>query len=111
MDTNRNLTSMAKKSLIQREKKRQKLEQEYHLIRRSSKEEISKVRSLSDKWEIYGKLQSPPQNMHLRDFIDVVFQLEGQELTTETLDYPDTYFVKWFMHVCYQGRQDRVGKD
>ncbi|MFS7991620.1 putative ribosomal protein S14 [Helianthus anomalus] len=62
MDTNRNLTSMAKKSLIQREKKRQKLEQKYHLIRRSSKEEISKVRSLSDKWEIYGKLQSPPRN-------------------------------------------------
>ncbi|KAJ0561069.1 hypothetical protein HanHA300_Chr06g0218661 [Helianthus annuus] len=62
MDTNRNLTIMAKKSLIQREKKRQKLEQKYHLIRRSSKEEISKVRSLSDKWEIYGKLQSPPRN-------------------------------------------------
>jgi small subunit ribosomal protein S14 len=62
MDTNRNLTSMAKKSLIQREKKRQKLEQKYHLIRRSSKKEISKVQSLSDKWEIYGKLQSPPRN-------------------------------------------------
>nr|YP_010040500.1 ribosomal protein S14 [Senna spectabilis]QOZ39881.1 ribosomal protein S14 [Senna spectabilis] len=53
---------MAKKSLIQREKKRQKLEQKYHLIRRSSKEEISKVSSLSDKWEIHGKLQSPPRN-------------------------------------------------
>lgn len=75
---------MASKSLIQREKKRQKLEQKYHLIRRSSKEEIRKeekrkeekrkeeirkrkeeirkVPSLSDKWEIYGKLQSPPRN-------------------------------------------------
>nr|YP_009182987.1 ribosomal protein S14 [Plantago maritima]ALJ78248.1 ribosomal protein S14 [Plantago maritima]QWL15772.1 ribosomal protein S14 [Plantago alpina] len=53
---------MAKKSLIQREKKRQKLEQKYHLIRRSSKKEISKVASLSDQWEIYGKLQSPPRN-------------------------------------------------
>lgn len=49
--------------------------------------------------------------VHLHAFIDVVFQLEGQELTTETLDYPGTYFVKWFMHVCCQGRQDRVGKD
>ncbi|KAL9996212.1 30S ribosomal protein S14 [Helianthus debilis subsp. tardiflorus] len=73
MDTNRNLTSMAKKSLIQREKKRQKLEQKYHLIRLSSKEEISKVRSLSDKWEIYGKLQSPlrnsaPTRLHRRCF-------------------------------------------
>nr|ATG26612.1 ribosomal protein S14 [Cyphia bulbosa var. bulbosa] len=53
---------MARKSLIQREKKRQKLEQKYHLIRRSSKKEISKVTSLSDKREIHGKLQSPPRN-------------------------------------------------
>nr|YP_010502144.1 ribosomal protein S14 [Cordia dichotoma]UXC96356.1 ribosomal protein S14 [Cordia dichotoma]WIL97045.1 ribosomal protein S14 [Cordia dichotoma] len=55
---------MASKSLIQREKKRQKLEQKYHLIRRSSKKEKSKVPSLSDKYkqEFYGKLQSPPRN-------------------------------------------------
>ena len=54
---------MARKSLIQREKKRKKLEQKYHLIRRSSKKEISKVDSLiDDKFEIHGKLQSPPRN-------------------------------------------------
>ncbi|TYH27994.1 hypothetical protein ES288_A02G111300v1 [Gossypium darwinii] len=53
---------MAKKSLIHREKKRQKLEQKYHLIRRSSKKEISKVPSLSEKWKIHGKLQSSPRN-------------------------------------------------
>ena len=65
---------MAKKSLIQREKKRQKLEQKYHLIRRSSKKEISKVTSLTEKWEIHGKLQSPPRNsaptrLHRRCFL------------------------------------------
>nr|YP_010006699.1 ribosomal protein S14 [Passiflora cerradensis]QNR05466.1 ribosomal protein S14 [Passiflora cerradensis] len=53
---------MASKSLIQREKKRQKLEQKYHLIRRSSKKEISKVLLLSEKSEIQRKLQSPPRN-------------------------------------------------
>nr|ATG25842.1 ribosomal protein S14 [Monopsis debilis var. debilis] len=53
---------MARKSLIQREKKRQKLEQKYHFIRRSLKKEISKVASLSDKGEIYEKLQSLPRN-------------------------------------------------
>nr|YP_010456646.1 ribosomal protein S14 [Gymnosporia graciliramula]UUA67829.1 ribosomal protein S14 [Gymnosporia graciliramula] len=53
---------MARKGLIQREKKRKKLEQKYHLIRRSSRKEISKVLSLSDQWEIHGKLQSPPRN-------------------------------------------------
>nr|YP_009435131.1 ribosomal protein S14 [Lobelia linearis]ATG25133.1 ribosomal protein S14 [Lobelia linearis] len=53
---------MARKSLIQREKKRQKLEQKYHLIRQSLKKEISKLSSLSDKGEIYEKLQSLPRN-------------------------------------------------
>nr|ATU82577.1 ribosomal protein S14 [Dicliptera roxburghiana] len=53
---------MARKSLIQREFDKLQLEQKYHLIRRSSKKELSKVPSLSDKWEIYGKLQSLPRN-------------------------------------------------
>nr|UEX91703.1 ribosomal protein S14 [Valeriana dioica] len=53
---------MARKCLIQREKKRQKLAQKYRLIRRSLKEEIRKVPSLSEKWEILEKLQSLPRN-------------------------------------------------
>lgn len=53
---------MAKKSVIEREKKRKKLEQKYHLIRKSLKNEISKVSSLSEKWEIHTKLQSLPRN-------------------------------------------------
>nr|YP_009663748.1 ribosomal protein S14 [Cuscuta erosa]QCW07699.1 ribosomal protein S14 [Cuscuta erosa] len=53
---------MARKSLIQREKKRKKLEQKYHLIRHSLKKEICKVLSLSEKREIYVKLQSLPRN-------------------------------------------------
>nr|YP_009705505.1 ribosomal protein S14 [Valeriana officinalis]YP_010464061.1 ribosomal protein S14 [Valeriana fauriei]QFQ35199.1 ribosomal protein S14 [Valeriana officinalis]UUL71412.1 ribosomal protein S14 [Valeriana fauriei]WRH31232.1 ribosomal protein S14 [Valeriana fauriei] len=53
---------MARKCLIQREKKRQKLAQKYRLIRRSFKEEIRKVPSLSEKWEIFEKLQSLPRN-------------------------------------------------
>nr|YP_009689763.1 ribosomal protein S14 [Allium ampeloprasum]QEF30024.1 ribosomal protein S14 [Allium ampeloprasum]UVF30774.1 ribosomal protein S14 [Allium ampeloprasum]WOK03550.1 ribosomal protein S14 [Allium ampeloprasum] len=65
---------MARKCLIQKEKKRQKLEQKYHLIRRSLKKEISKVPSLSEKWEIHGKLQSLPRNsasirLHRRCFL------------------------------------------
>ncbi|KAL5776802.1 hypothetical protein ACOSP7_009728 [Xanthoceras sorbifolium] len=45
---------MAKKSLIHREKKREKLEQKYHWI--------GFVPSLSEKWKTHGKLQSPPRN-------------------------------------------------
>uniref|UniRef100_UPI00315DB9CA ribosomal protein S14 n=1 Tax=Ctenium brachystachyum TaxID=3062116 RepID=UPI00315DB9CA len=68
---------MAKKSLIQREKKRKKLEQKYHLIRRSSKNQIrSKVSplSLSEKTKMQEKLQSLPRNsaptrLHRRCFL------------------------------------------
>nr|YP_009990652.1 ribosomal protein S14 [Zygophyllum xanthoxylum]QNM99156.1 ribosomal protein S14 [Zygophyllum xanthoxylum]UZU70673.1 ribosomal protein S14 [Zygophyllum xanthoxylum]WFF46021.1 ribosomal protein S14 [Zygophyllum xanthoxylum]WFF46089.1 ribosomal protein S14 [Zygophyllum xanthoxylum] len=64
---------MAKKSLIQREKKRQKLEKKYHGIRLSLKKEINKL-SLNNKWEIQGKLQSLPRNsaptrLHRRCFL------------------------------------------
>ena len=68
---------MAKKSLIQRENKRQKLEQKYHFIRRSSKKKIrSKVSplSLSEKTKMQEKLQSLPRNsaptrLHRRCFL------------------------------------------
>nr|A7M964.2 RecName: Full=Small ribosomal subunit protein uS14c; AltName: Full=Plastid 30S ribosomal protein S14 [Cuscuta reflexa] len=65
---------MARKSLIQRDKKRKKLELKYHWIRGSLKKEIHKVPLLSDKWEIYVKLQSLPRNsaptrLHRRCFL------------------------------------------
>nr|YP_009828842.1 ribosomal protein S14 [Enhalus acoroides]QJC59073.1 ribosomal protein S14 [Enhalus acoroides]QNH93454.1 ribosomal protein S14 [Enhalus acoroides]UWV91943.1 ribosomal protein S14 [Enhalus acoroides] len=67
---------MARKSWIQRESKRQKLEQKYHWIRRSSKKEIKKVSPLDQKkWEkIHEKLQSSPRNsaptrLHRRCFL------------------------------------------
>nr|YP_010253231.1 ribosomal protein S14 [Tripogon bromoides]YP_010253316.1 ribosomal protein S14 [Tripogon chinensis]QTX96443.1 ribosomal protein S14 [Tripogon bromoides]QTX96528.1 ribosomal protein S14 [Tripogon chinensis] len=66
---------MAKRSLIQREKKRKKLEQKYHLIRRSSKNKIrSKASPLSEKTKIQEKLQSLPRNsaptrLHRRCFL------------------------------------------
>nr|YP_009673660.1 ribosomal protein S14 [Cuscuta carnosa]QDF46376.1 ribosomal protein S14 [Cuscuta carnosa] len=53
---------MARKSLIEREKKRKKLGQKYNLIRQFSKKEVCKVPSLSEKREIYVKLQSSPRN-------------------------------------------------
>nr|AKZ30609.1 ribosomal protein S14 [Goodenia drummondii] len=53
---------MAKKSVIQREKKRQKLAEKYHLIRRSSKEAQRKASSFSEQLEINRKLQSLPRN-------------------------------------------------
>nr|AYC35229.1 ribosomal protein S14 [Morus alba] len=56
---------MAKKSLIQKGEKRQRLEQKYHLIRQSLKKKIrSKVSPLSlrEKTKMREKLQSLPGN-------------------------------------------------
>nr|ATU82573.1 ribosomal protein S14 [Saccharum spontaneum] len=68
---------MAKKSLIQSASQRHKLDQKYHLIRRSSKKKIrSKVSplSLSEKTKMQEKLQSLPRNsaptrLHRRCFL------------------------------------------
>nr|YP_004376509.1 ribosomal protein S14 [Ptilidium ciliare var. pulcherrimum]ADK89603.1 ribosomal protein S14 [Ptilidium ciliare var. pulcherrimum] len=53
---------MARKSLIQRERKRQKLEKKYHFLRGSLKEGITKALTLDEKWKIRRKLQSLPRN-------------------------------------------------
>nr|YP_009568977.1 ribosomal protein S14 [Physena sessiliflora]YP_009569444.1 ribosomal protein S14 [Physena madagascariensis]QBC68906.1 ribosomal protein S14 [Physena madagascariensis]QBC68983.1 ribosomal protein S14 [Physena sessiliflora] len=70
---------MARKSLIQREKKRQKLEQKYHFIRLSARKEIRSARkdiskSREEKQEIHGKIESIPRNsapirLHRRCFL------------------------------------------
>ncbi|KAG5568866.1 hypothetical protein H5410_064110 [Solanum commersonii] len=59
MDTNRNSTIMARKSLIQREKKRQKLER--NIIRFDPQKEISKLQSLPRN--------SAPTRLHRRCFL------------------------------------------
>nr|QYB20682.1 ribosomal protein S14 [Acmopyle pancheri]QYB21380.1 ribosomal protein S14 [Falcatifolium taxoides] len=53
---------MTRKCLIQREKKKQRLEQKYKLIRQSLKREIREISSLDEKLEIHRKLQSLPRN-------------------------------------------------
>nr|WRK68018.1 ribosomal protein S14 [Phylloglossum drummondii] len=53
---------MAKKSLIQRERKRQKPKQKYHSIRLFLKKRMSEASFLDEKWEISEKLQSLPRN-------------------------------------------------
>nr|YP_009294811.1 ribosomal protein S14 [Cytinus hypocistis]AMR36146.1 ribosomal protein S14 [Cytinus hypocistis] len=56
---------MAKKSLINREINRQKLEKKYNFIRKVLKKELNRVSLLSEKWQIHAKLQSLPRNSSL----------------------------------------------
>nr|YP_010613835.1 ribosomal protein S14 [Andreaea regularis]QTT78493.1 ribosomal protein S14 [Andreaea rupestris var. fauriei]WAS08580.1 ribosomal protein S14 [Andreaea regularis] len=65
---------MAKKSLIQREKKKQKLEQKYQIIRQAIKKKMNETLSLDKKWEFQKQLQSLPRNsaptrLHRRCFL------------------------------------------
>nr|YP_009922662.1 ribosomal protein S14 [Wiesnerella denudata]QNA49862.1 ribosomal protein S14 [Wiesnerella denudata] len=65
---------MAKKSLIEREKKRQNLEKKYKILRNSFKKKITEISSLDEKWEFQKKLQSLPRNsaptrLHRRCFL------------------------------------------
>nr|BDN79687.1 ribosomal protein S14 [Ditrichum rhynchostegium] len=65
---------MAKKSLIEREKKKQKLEKKYQNFRQSIKNKIKKSLSLDEKWEFQKQLQALPRNsaptrLHRRCFL------------------------------------------
>ena len=53
---------MAKKSMIERDKKRQLLSSKYSNIRQQLKEQITQSVSLEEKAELYRKLQSLPRN-------------------------------------------------
>jgi len=53
---------MAKKSMIERDKKRQLLSSKYSNIRQQLKEQINQSISLEEKAELYRKLQSLPRN-------------------------------------------------
>lgn len=53
---------MAKKSMIERERKRQKLVSKYASKRASLKEEIQKTEFLEEKLALYMKLQKLPRN-------------------------------------------------
>nr|AND48493.1 ribosomal protein S14 [Flatbergium sericeum] len=65
---------MARKSLIQREKKKQRLEQKYRIIRQLIKKKMGEALSLDEKWEFQKQLQSLPRNsapnrLHRRCFL------------------------------------------
>nr|YP_009690565.1 ribosomal protein S14 [Lindsaea linearis]QEG57345.1 ribosomal protein S14 [Lindsaea linearis] len=53
---------MAKKSLIEKEKKKKKLVEEYYINRQSLKQRIKKSLSIQEKLTISGVLQSLPRN-------------------------------------------------
>ena len=53
---------MAKKSMIQREKKREKLVVKYNTKRHEIKDALKKVTSYKERLELYAELQSLPRN-------------------------------------------------
>nr|YP_010139989.1 ribosomal protein S14 [Rhodobryum laxelimbatum]QQK56287.1 ribosomal protein S14 [Rhodobryum laxelimbatum] len=53
---------MAKKSLIERGRKRQRLGKKYQNSRQSIKKKIKETLSLNEKWEFQKQLQTLPRN-------------------------------------------------
>jgi small subunit ribosomal protein S14 len=53
---------MAKKSIIERERKRENLVEKYTVLRRSLKDKIKAEESFEKKLEYYSKLQKLPRN-------------------------------------------------
>nr|AXX76491.1 ribosomal protein S14 [Dipteris conjugata] len=53
---------MAKRSLIEKEKKKQKLVRKYYLIRQSLKQRMRGGLSIQEKLEVSEAFQSPPRN-------------------------------------------------
>jgi small subunit ribosomal protein S14 len=53
---------MAKKSMVEREKKRQRFVAKYKQKRHDLKEQIKKAQFLEEKLKIYAKLQKLPRN-------------------------------------------------
>ncbi|KAG5581885.1 hypothetical protein H5410_052512 [Solanum commersonii] len=84
MDTNRNSTIMARKSLIREG-------------RRRGKNWKAKVPPVEDKWEIYGKLQSLPRIVHHTPLL-TLFLTEGRELT---IDFGlSGHILREMVHAC-----------
>ncbi|KAL5744357.1 hypothetical protein ACOSQ2_027473 [Xanthoceras sorbifolium] len=83
---------MTNKSLIHREKKREKLEQKYHLIRQSLEKEIKKVLAPT---RLHGRCFSTRKpGVNYRDF-----GLSG-------------HILREMVHACLlSDQQDQVGKD
>jgi small subunit ribosomal protein S14 len=53
---------MAKKSLIERNKKRKRLVEKYYNLRQSLKKQMDQTLSIKEKWIFYKKLQALPHN-------------------------------------------------
>ncbi|KAH7291742.1 hypothetical protein KP509_29G032400 [Ceratopteris richardii] len=91
---------MAKKSLIEKEKKKN-LVKKYDVVRQSLKRQLKNSLRIQDKLLILEKLQSLPRNSapsRLRNWCS----LTGRpRLITEILVFPDTYSVKWHILVFF----------
>jgi small subunit ribosomal protein S14 len=63
---------MARKSLIEKEKRKNKLVKEYDPIRQSLKRQVRMSSSIQEKIEIFKEIQSLPRNSASGDFFDKV---------------------------------------
>jgi hypothetical protein len=93
---------MAKKSMIEREKKRIKLHKKYALKRASLLKKYQNEESFNLKLELHSKLQKLPRNSSKTEFEIDVGKLVDHVEFFEILDYHVMFYVKWLINVYYQ---------
>jgi ribosomal protein L14E/L6E/L27E len=92
---------MAKKSMIEREKKRIKLNKKYALKRASLLKKYQTEENFNLKLELHSKLQKLPRNSAKTEFEIDVGKLVDLVEFLEILDYHVMFFVKWLINVYY----------
>nr|QGU93295.1 ribosomal protein S14 [Selaginella stauntoniana] len=90
---------MARKGVVQRERRKQELEKRYRSIRRSLKARMGEALSLDGKWEIHKELQSLPRNsaptrLHRRCF------LTGRSRANYRYFGPSRHVLRETAHAC-----------
>jgi len=101
---------MAKKSMVEREKKRITLTKKYAFKRQALLEEYNKTSDFNLKLEIHSKIQSLPRNSSKIRIRNRCWKTGRPQVFIEILVYHVMFYVKWLTNVYCQGLLNQVGK-
>ena len=93
---------MAKKSMIEREKKRIRLEKKYSMKRKALLVEYQTASSFTSKIEIHSKLQQLPRNSAKTRIRNRCWKTGRPRGVFRDLEFHVMFFEKWLINVYYQ---------
>ena len=93
---------MAKKSMIEREKKRIKLNNKYNSKRQNLLKQYQTTEDFNLKLEIHSKIQKLPRNSAKIRIRNRCWKTVAHVVTTVILVFHVMFYEKWHINVCYQ---------